>query len=193
MKTILEEDIHRDQTLILLPQKKIFFHESYLGPNILLENNSSTAVKSGSDDLQLVFADCSFKYGKHYVEFIFETEPAEKSILVGLSLSRSDYYFNIGDPRSFWGFIPSECLKIGYNEKNVLEKKEYGTNCKIHDSVGMLLEFHTKGLDVSFFINKINMGVAFKGLPFQTFYPCVALGFDSSRVRIVNEAAFPDM
>jgi hypothetical protein len=193
LRTVMEEEVYRNQTLILLPQKKIFFHESYLGPNIYLENNCTTAVKSGSDELQLVFADSFFKSGKHYVEFIFETEPAEKSILVGLSLSRNDYYFNIGDPRSFWGFIPSECLKIGYNEKNVIEKKEYGTNCKIHDSVGMLLEFHLKGVDVSFFINKINMGIAFKQLPLHTYHPCVALGFDSSRVRIINDASFPDM
>ena len=177
---------------MLLPQKKIFFHESYLGPNILLENNSSTAIKSGSDDLQLVFADCSFKSGKHYVEFIFETEPAERSILIGVSLSRSDYYFNLGDPRSFWGFIPSECIKIGYNEKNILEKKEYGTNCNIHDSIGIMLEFGSKVVDVSFYINKINMGVAFKNLLLYTYYPCVALGFDSSKVRIINDAAFPE-
>lgn len=176
----------------MLPQKKIYFHDRYLGPNICLENNCSTAIKSGSDDLQLVFADCSFSSGKHYVEFIFETEPAERSIIAGLSLERNEYYFNVRDPKGFWGFIPSECLKIGYNDKNTLEKKEYGTICNIHDSVGILLEFKDKGLCVSFYINKVNMGYAFENLKSKVYYPCVALGFDSSKVRIVNDAAFPE-
>lgn len=193
IRTILEEGIVKDQTLLLFPQKKIFFHETYLGPNIVLENNNSTAVKSGSDDLQLVFADRAFKSGRHYIEFIFETEPAEKSILIGLSLSRNDFNLSLGDPRSFWGFIPSEGLKISYNDKGTVEKKEYGVQCRINDSVGILLEFTGKGLNVTYFVNKINIGAAFQNLTIQTYYPCIALGFDSSSVRILNDVPYPDL
>ncbi len=192
LRSVKDEELQRNQIILLLPQRKVRFHDSFYGPNILLESNNTIAVKSGSDDLQLVFSDQGYKTGRHYIEFIFETEPAEKSILVGLSLSRSDYYFSIGDPRGFWGFIPSECLKIGYNEKNQIEKKEFGAPCKINDSIGMLLEFTNRGLDVTFFINKVNMGVAFKNLSSQTYYACIALGFDSSKVRIIEEAEFPD-
>lgn len=192
LKTVQEEEIYKNQVLMLLPQKKLYFHEKFYGPNIIIESNNTIAIKSGSDDLQLAFTDHSFKTGRHFIEFFFETEPAERSILVGLSLSRSDYYFSIGDPRGFWGFIPSECYKIGYNEKNQIEKKEYGAPCKINDSVGMLLEFTNTNLEVSFFINKINMGIAFKLQSHQSYYPCVALGFDSSRVRIIRESTFPD-
>lgn len=190
-RSFADEEIRNNETLMILPQKPIYFSEINLGANIFLDMNSSIAFKVGSDDHQLVMADKGFKTGRHYTEFIFKTEPAEKSIIVGLCLMRNDYYFAISDPKGFWGFVPSESKKIGYNEKGVLEKTEYGAQCKINDSIGILLEFTSKGLDISFHINKINFGYAFRNLPIQTYYPCVVLGFDSSRIEIVSSAFFP--
>jgi len=192
-KSVIDENIVNNQLIILLPQRKIYFNEALLGQNIFLENNNSTAFKQGSDDTQLVFTDHCFKFGKHYIEFLFETEPAERSIFLGISINRNDFSLNLSNPKGFWGFIPSEVVKIGYDDKNHLERVEYGSECKIYDSVGILLEFNQKSVDVSFYINKINMGVAFKNLSLQNYYPCVGLGFDSSRVRILNEVEFPDI
>ena len=55
------------------------------------------------------------------------------------------------------------------------------------------MEFTELGLDVSFFINKINLGVAYKSLPFNTYYPCVVLGFDGTRVKMINKVSFPEI
>lgn len=192
LKTFAEEDIYHMQTLMLLPQKDIYFSEQQMGANVFLEGNS-TAYKMGSDDPQMILADQGFKTGRNYCEFIFETEPAERSIVIGICLTRSEFYFNFSDPKGFWGFIPSECKKIGYNEKGVLEKKEYGSVCKIGDHVGILMEFTVKGMNLTIFVNKVNLGIAFSNLPLQTYYPCAILGFDSSKIHMQHQSYFPDL
>ncbi len=193
LKTFLQEEVVENQTIILLPQKEIQFNELQMGANIFIENNNSTAIKIGTDDHQMVLVDKGFKTGRHYFEFTCETEPAERSIIIGICLSRNDFYFSLPDPKGFWGFVLSESKRAGYNDKGAIEKGEYGAPCKIGDVVGMMLEFSIKGLDISFYVNKINMGVAFKNLPLQTYYPCAVLGFDSSKVTLNKLALFPDV
>lgn len=193
LKTFAEEEISDSQNILLLPQKEMLFSEVNMGSNIFLENQNTSAYKIGSDDLQMVLTDRGFKTGRHYCEFIFNTEPTEKAIIIGICLTRNDFYFSISDPKGFWGFVPSDKKKIGYNEKGTIEKSAYGSICKLGDSVGILMEFTSKGLDISFFVNKICEGVAFRNLPFQTYYPCAILGYDSSKVSIVSQAAFPDI
>jgi len=60
------------------------------------------------------------------------------------------------------------------------------------DKVGLLVEFNSKGVDVSFFINKLNLGVAFKNLPLGTYYPCVLLYYDGAKVKISNRVPLPN-
>lgn len=60
------------------------------------------------------------------------------------------------------------------------------------DQIGILMEFNEKGLNVSFFINKLNLGIAFKTLPPNTYYPCALLYYDQAKVRITNRVPFPD-
>lgn len=194
LKTFAEEEIRDMQSVLLLPQKELLFSEVNLGSNVFLDNQNTSAFKVGSDDLQMVLTDRGFKTGRQYCEFIFDTEPEiEKSIIIGICLTRNDFYFSISDPKGFWGFVPSDTKKIGYNEKGTIEKCEYGSVCKLGDALGILMEFTSKGLNISFFINKVNLGVAFRNLPFQTYYPCAILGYDSSKVSIVSQAVFPDL
>jgi len=49
-----------------------------------------------------------------------------------------------------------------------------------------------KGMDLSFFINKLNLGIAFKGLPFNIYYPCVIMLYDGARVKLTNRVPIPD-
>lgn len=195
LKTILEEELLENQILLILPEKELYFSEINLGTNMFLDNNNSTAFKIGTDDHQMILANNSFKTGRRYFEFSFETEPAERSVILGVCLSRNDYYFSYNDPKGFWGFVPSECKKIGYNEKGVYEKTEFGAACKIGDSFGILMEFCSVSnrINISFFINKINLGVAFKNLPIQNYFPCAVLGLDGSRVQLVPNPLYPDL
>jgi hypothetical protein len=72
------------------------------------------------------------------------------------------------------------------------ETSEYGDICKMGDKIGILMQFNNKGLDVSFFINKVNLGVAFKSLPNNTYYPCAVLLYDCAKVKISNKVYIPD-
>jgi hypothetical protein len=69
----------------------------------------------------------------------------------------------------------------------------YGEICKINDKVGILMEFNETGVDVSFYVNKINMGVAFKNLPIDYYFPCCVLYFDGSKVKLESSVPFPDI
>ena len=60
------------------------------------------------------------------------------------------------------------------------------------DKIGILMEFNDKGLDVSFFINKIDMGIAFRSLPLNTYYPCALLYYDGAKVKVMNRVPLPD-
>ncbi len=61
------------------------------------------------------------------------------------------------------------------------------------DKIGVLLEFTQQGLDVSFFINKLDLGIAFKNLPFATYYPCVLLYYEGAKVKVTNRVPLPDV
>lgn len=193
LKTFKEELIENREIIILLPLSLIYFSEILKGPMIYLENKNKIAMKQGSDDHQILFCDKGFSIGKNYVEFVLLTEPYEKSVIIGLSLKRPDFYFNPAESKNFWGFVLSDCKKISCNASNKTELIEYGDISKISDRVGILTEFTKNGLDVSFFINKINMGVAFKSLPLNTYYPIVILGYDGARVKVVSNVQFPDV
>jgi len=83
-------------------------------------------------------------------------------------------------------------LKKIYNVGSKVEYEDYGDITKISDKVGILLEFTESGLDITYFINKKNIGVAFKSLPPNTYYPCVVLGYDGTKVKMVNNVSFPE-
>jgi hypothetical protein len=54
------------------------------------------------------------------------------------------------------------------------------------------MEFNEKGLDVSFFLNGIDLGVAFSNLPNNTYYPSVILLYEGTKVKITNEVPLPN-
>jgi hypothetical protein len=193
LKTFREEGIKDEETILILDPLKLKFSEVNKGSMIYLENRNRIASKQGGDDHQVVMTEQGFSISKHYCEVILLTEPYERSVIIGVSIKRSEFNLNSNEMKGFYGFILSECKKVQHGANNKVEMAEYGDLTKIGDRVGILLEFFPNGLDVSFFINKINMGVAFKNLPLTTYYPSVVLGFDGTRVRITNNVTFPDV
>jgi len=192
-KTFAEELISDNETIISLNQIDLIFSEINKGNMIYLGNKSKTARKQGGDEPQFVITEKGFNYGKNYCEFILDTEPYERSVILGVSLPRTDYIMSSGDMKGFWGFVLSECKKISNNQNGKVETIEYGDITKMGDRVGIMMEFDSSGVDISFYINKINMGVAFKNLPLATYYPAAVLGFDGTKVRITNKIGFPDV
>jgi len=79
-----------------------------------------------------------------------------------------------------------------FYHNDAVQQTEYGDFSKMGDKIGILMEFNEKGLDVSFFINKIDMGIAFRSLPPNTYYPCVLLYYDGAKVKVMNRVPLPD-
>jgi hypothetical protein len=192
-KTYAEELITNNETIILLDQINLNFSETNKGNLICLGNRSKGAMKQGGDELQFVLTEKGYNCGKNYCEFILDTEPYERSVILGVSLPRTDYVLSTGDMKGFWGFVLSECKKISNNTSGKVEAIEYGDITKMGDRVGIMIEFYPSGVDISFYINKVNMGVAFKNLPLTTYHPAAVLGFDGTKVRITNKVGFPDV
>jgi hypothetical protein len=192
LSTYKEEEIEDNEILLLLPVSQIAFSEVNKGNFVYLDSRNKIAFKQGSDEHQIVISDQGYSLGKTYCEFILLTEPYEKSVIIGVTPKRVDYNFNPNESKNFWGFILSDCKKMGYKEGR-MELVEYGDVTKIGDRVGILMEATDEGVDITFFINKINMGVAHKGLPPGIYYPGVILGYDGTRVKITNKVGYPDV
>ena len=100
---------------------------------------------------------------------------------------RSDYYFNLNDYKNFWGYIPSDGSKIGFNDA-----AEVGLPCKIKDKIGLLMQFNLTGLDLKLYINNSEICTIFKNLPLgPCYYPCAILKFDGSKIRVSNRVPIP--
>ena len=192
-KSFAEESIKNNETIVLLSPVDIQFSEVNKGSMVYLEGKSKTALKQGGDELQFVLTEPGLTCGKNYCEFTLDTEPYERSVIIGVSLQRTDFVLSTGDMKGFWGFVLSECKKIFNNASGKVEVVEYGDITKIGDKVGVLIEFNKTGVDISFYINKIDMGVAFKNLPLRTYFPAAVLGFDGTKVKITNNVGFPDV
>ncbi len=188
-KTFIEENIKHGQILILAIPLKLHFNELLRGTGIILQNQQHTAFKQSGDELQYAICNQGFSFGKHYCEFSLEAEPDEKNIMIGITLARMDLYFS-SECKGFWGYVPSECNKI-FNNGNNVENVEYGDICKMGDKIGILMEFNDGGLDVSFYINNVSMGMAFKGLPKDTYYPCAILYYECAKVKVTNKVPLP--
>ena len=193
LQTYREESVKDDEILIMLEQVRLNFSENNKGVLIHLECKNKVAFKLGGDEHQFAMTEQGFSFGKHYCEIILETEPYERSVIVGVSVRRTEFHLNSVEMKGFYGYVLSECKKVSNNAAGKVDLVDYGDITKIGDRIGIMMEFTNTGLDVSFYVNKINMGVAFKNLPLNVYFPSVVLGFDGTRVRVCGKVAFPDV
>ena len=184
-KKFYEENIIDNQLLILAPNHPIHFSEIFHGNQITIENNIY-ANKSYGDDAQIALIDKGFNYGISYTEFLLETEPDERSIVIGVSIKRNDYFLN--EMNNFWGFVLSDAKKISNDTQ-----KDYGKICQINDKIGILLSFNENNtLNVSFYVNDECQGIAFENLPNDIYYPCVVLLYEGARIKVIEHSNIPD-
>jgi hypothetical protein len=187
-KTYKEENIKDNEILLILKPETIKFSPNLKTSHIYLENERKTAKKMDIDDFEFCLTEPGFKYGKKYIEFILETEPFEKNIMIGISLFRNNFRFN--DSKDFFGFLLSENQKI-YNVNGKMKTENFGFNTKIGDKIGMLIELSFNQRQVTYYINKILVGVAFTNLPHEKLFPCVCLGFPGTEIKVDSKVEFP--
>jgi hypothetical protein len=193
LQSYKDQNIKNEMTILIINENSLNFSEINKGNQIYLEKKNKVAFKLGGDEHQFAITEQSYSTGKHYFEVFLETEPYERSLIIGVTTSRSEYNFNPSVVKGFYGYVLSECKKVSSTPSGKSELIEYGDITKMGDRVGVMLEFTSSGLDISFYINKINMGVAFKNLPYNIYYPAVVLGFDGTRCLISNKMIYPDL
>ena len=104
-----EEKISQDQIIIIAPNHPNKFAEKNHGNGITIESGN-IAHKTMGDEIQLALSDKGYNRDTSYTEFILETEPYDKSNIIGVSLSREDY--NMNDVTNFWGYVLFDANKI---------------------------------------------------------------------------------
>ena len=162
------------------------------GYSVILSQEGKIASKTNTDDPQYVLGNIPYSFGKHYFEVNLLTEPIAKSVIIGLATKRNPADMFINDVQNFYGYILSDMQKISYiNGKQ--EKKEYSKEpIAINDIIGVLFEFKKEGLEISFFKNKICLGVAFNKIyNDKVFFPAISLGIAGSKIQISNQIDFP--
>ena len=191
-RNLIENEIQNNELLLYLPIKKLSFSEYMKGYSVILSQEGKIASKTNTDDPQYVLGNIPYSFGKHYFEVNLLTEPIAKSVIIGLASKRNPSDMFINDVQNFYGYILSDMQKISYiNGKQ--EKKEYSKEpIAINDIIGVLFEFKKEGLEISFFKNKICLGVAFNKIyNDKIFFPAVSLGLAGSKVQISNQIDFP--
>lgn len=191
-RNLFENDIQNNELLLYLPIKKLSFSEYIKGFSVILSQEGKIASKINTDDPQYVLGNIPYSFGKHYFEVNLLTEPIAKSVIIGLATKKNPSDMYINDVHNFYGYILSDMQKLSYvNGKQ--EKKDYSKEpIAINDIIGVMFEFKKEGLEISFYKNKICLGVAFNKIYNEKiFFPAVSLGIAGSKVQISNQIDFP--
>ena len=191
-RNLIENDIQDNEILLYLPAKQLSFSEYAKGFSIIVSQEGKIASKINTDEHQYVYGNMGYSFGKHYFEINLLTEPIAKSVIVGLATKKNQKDIFSYEASSFYGYVLSDMQKISVvNEKQ--EKKDYNkTPVGINDIIGVLFEFKKEGLEISFYKNKICLGVAFSKIYCdKLFFPVVKMGIAGSKVQISNQIEFP--
>ena len=191
-RNIFENEIQDNEILLYLPIKKLSFSEYMKGYSVILSQEGKIASKINTDDPQYVLGNIPYSFGRHYFEVNLLTEPIAKSVIIGLATKRNPADMYVNDVNNFYGYILSDMQKISYvNGKQ--EKKEYIKEViAINDIIGVLFEFKKEGLEISYYKNKICLGVAFNKIyNDKIFFPAISLGIAGSKIQISNQIDFP--
>ena len=192
IRNIFENDILDNELLLYLPIKKLSFSEYAKGYSIIVSQEGKIASKINTDEPQYILGNIGYSFGKHYFEVNLLTEPIAKSVIIGLATKKNPNDMFVNDVNNFYGYILSDNQKLSIiNGKQ--EKKEYVKEpIGINDIIGVFFEFKKEGLEMSFYKNKICLGVAFNKLyNDKIFFPAVNLGLAGSKVQISNQIDFP--
>ena len=192
MRNIFENEIQDDEILLYLPIKKLAFSEYMKDYSIKLSQENLIATKTSTDELKYILGNIGYSFGKHYFEVNLLTEPISESISIGLATKKNPGDMFINDVSNFYGYILGDMKKISIvNGK--CDKKDYNKEpIAINDIIGVLFEHKKEGWEISFYKNKICLGVAFNKLfNEKIFFPAVRLGIFGSKVQISNQIDFP--
>ena len=192
IESIYENCLQDNEILLYLAVKELSFSEFMRDSSIVISREGKVASKINTDNPKYILGNLFYYFGKHYFEVNLLTEPIEASVIIGVATKKNPKDIFAYDVQNFYGIVLSDSYKISkINGKQ--EKKDYTKESfAISDIVGVLLEFKKEGLEISFYKNKICLGVAFSKIKNdKIFYPAVCLGYAGSKVQISNQIDFP--
>ena len=193
-KCVYENELQDNELLIYLPIQELSFSQHIKGNSVLISQKNKIASKVNTDAPQYVLGDDYYFFGKHYFEIYLLTVPIGTSIIIGVATKRNQRDKYTYDVNNFYGLIISDMTLI-WTDRGKQLKKDFNKNKKenfaINDIVGVMLNFKKEGLEISFYKNKILLGLAYSKIPENVFYPAVSLGIAGSKVQISNQIEFP--
>ena len=194
-QTFYENNIHDDETLLFFSEIPLAFSTTMRGKSIEISQQGKTAFKINTDDPQYVLGNIGYTGGRHYFEVKLMTEPMIRSIVVGLGIKKDEKNYFSNYMNKFYGYILSDMKKIEilFNDGNKENLLDYGEICSINDCIGVLYDCREDGVDICFYKNKKNLGIAYHKLPKDFIYfPAIEMGFCGSKIQIYNDIDFPE-
>ena len=193
--SFFDNDIRDNETLLFFKEPTLIFSTTMKGIPIEISQQGKTAFKINNDDPYYALGSFGYSGGRHYYEIKLLTDPMIRSIVVGFGIKKDEKNLFSSEMNKFYGYILSDMKKTeinfsGREQENILD---YGEICSINDIIGVLFDCREDGVNIIFYRNKKNLGVAFKNLPKDSvYYPAVEMGFTGSKIQISNELEFPD-
>lgn len=163
--------------------------------SIEISQQGKTAFKINNDDPHYVLGNIGYNCGRHYYEIKLLTDPMIRSIVVGLAIKKDEKNLFSYEMNKYYGYILSDMKKteIDYNQGEQENMIDYGEMCSINDNIGILYDCRDDGVNIIFYRNKKNLGIAFNKLPKDfIYYPTVEMGLAGSKIQITNDLDFPD-
>ena len=192
--TFIESNLKDNEIILFFPEIPLTFSPTMKGKAIELSQGNKTAFKIKTDDPQYALGNIGYNSGRHYFEIFLLTDPMIRSVVVGFSNKKDENNLFSADIHKFYGFILSDMKKtvvnFGEGGENMID---YGEVCNINDKIGILFDSKDDGIDISFYKNNINLGVAFEKLPNNVkYFPTVEMGLCGSKIQLYNDIEFPD-
>ena len=193
--TFFENNIFDNEILLFFKEPFLNLSTTMKGKSIEISQQGKTAFKVNTDDPQYVLGNFGYNGGRHYFEIKLLTDPMIRSIVVGLGIKEDEKNLFSYEMDKFYGYILSDMKKteIGIGGRDQEQIMDYGEVCSINDCIGVLYDCKEDGVNISFYRNKKNLGVAYYNLPKEMIYfPTIEMGLCGSKIQIFNDIDFPE-
>ena len=193
--SFFENDIKDNEILLFFREPSLIFSTTMKDKSIEVSQQGKTAFKINIDDPNYVLGNIGYNCGRHYYEIKLLTDPMIRSIVVGFAIKKEEKNLFSCEMNKFYGYILSDMKKTeidfsGGEQENMLD---YGEMCSINDNIGIMYDCRDDGVNIIFYRNKKNLGIAYKNLPKELIYfPAVEMGFAGSKIQITNDLDFPE-